>query len=57
MKNHSLPHLIASLSNRAQQIAHHNLDELNIASKSPTEQALFCFLIAIEENKGEELKP
>lgn len=57
MKNQSLPHLIASLSNRAQQIAHHNLDELNIASKSPTEQALFCFLIAIEENKREASKP
>lgn len=54
MSRKGLPNLIAALGNRAQQIAHYNFDELGIEDKTPTEQALFCFLIAIEEKKREE---
>ena len=48
----TLVELIWDLSKRAQQVAHHNFDELGIENETQPNQALFCFLLALEEHKN-----
>ena len=55
-RNRQIVELIDKFAKRAQQIALHNLDQLddeaNLSEESLSDQCLFCFLLAKEEFDG-----